>query len=75
RSPNPRPRVALAAAAGPVPRRVAALLGRNTARPRVGRAAAAALLACLIASGAATLDATSDLHSSIEVAQGEGAHH
>ncbi|MGW2113247.1 hypothetical protein [Streptomyces sp. NPDC001948] len=37
--------------------------------------AAAALLACLIASGAATLDATSDLHSSIEVAQGEGAHH
>ncbi|MFD7493852.1 M48 family metalloprotease [Streptomyces sp. NPDC059832] len=74
-APQPRPRVALAAAAGPVPRRVAALLGRNTARPRVGRAAAAALLACLVVSGAAALDATSDLHSSIEAAQGESAHH
>ncbi|MFE6494321.1 M56 family metallopeptidase [Streptomyces sp. NPDC057747] len=74
-APQPRPRVALAAAAGPVPRRVAALLGRNTARPRVGRGAAAALLACLVASGVAALDATNDLHSSIEVAQGEGAHH
>jgi beta-lactamase regulating signal transducer with metallopeptidase domain len=66
-----RPRVALAAAAGPVPRRVAALLGRATHRPGVGRAAAAALLACLILSGAAALEATNDLHSSIEVAQGE----
>ncbi|MFD0628937.1 M56 family metallopeptidase [Streptomyces sanglieri] len=74
-TPRPRPRVALAAAAGPVPRRVAALLGRNAARPRVGRAAAAALLACLVASGAAALDATSDLHSSIEAAQGENAQH
>ncbi|MFE6664688.1 M48 family metalloprotease [Streptomyces sp. NPDC057697] len=70
-----RPRAALAAAAGPVPRRVAALLGRNTARPRVGRAAAAALLVCLAVSGAAALDATSDLHSSIEAAQGEAPHH
>ncbi|WP_326743710.1 M48 family metalloprotease [Streptomyces sp. NBC_00121] len=66
-----RPRVALAATAGPVPRRVEALLGRATPRPRVGRAAAAALLACLVLSGAAALDATHDLHSSIEVAQGE----
>ncbi|MFF9348864.1 M56 family metallopeptidase [Streptomyces sp. NPDC014734] len=66
-----RPRVALAAAAGPVPRRVAALLDRAAPRPRAGRAAAAALLACLVLSGAAALDATSDLHSSIEVAQGE----
>ncbi|SFX57156.1 M56 family metallopeptidase [Streptomyces atratus] len=74
-APQPRPRVALAAAAGPVPRRVAALLGRSTARPRVGRVAAAALLACLVVSGAAALDATSDLHSSIEAAQGESAHH
>lgn len=74
-APQPRPRVALAAAAGPVPRRVAALLGRSTARSRVGRAAAAALLACLVVSGAAALDATSDLHSSIEAAQGESAHH
>ncbi|WP_406378955.1 M56 family metallopeptidase [Streptomyces sp. NBC_01618] len=74
-APQPRPRTALAAAAGPVPRRVAALLGRNAPRPRVGRAAAAALLACLVLSGAAALDATSDLHSSIEAAQGEGAPH
>ncbi|MFF2324550.1 MULTISPECIES: M56 family metallopeptidase [unclassified Streptomyces] len=70
-----RPRMALAAAAGPVPRRVAALLGRGTPRPRVGRAAAATLLACLVVSGAAALDATSDLHSSIETAQGESAQH
>lgn len=67
----PRPTVALAAAAGPVPRRVAALLGRAAVRPRVGRAAAVTLLACLAVSGAAALDATYDLHSSIEIAQGE----
>ncbi|MFI6898812.1 M56 family metallopeptidase [Streptomyces sp. NPDC050256] len=67
----PRPPVALAAAAGPVPRRVAALLGRAAARPRVGRAAAATLLACLALSGGAALDATYDLHSSIEIAQGD----
>ncbi|MFE9780212.1 M48 family metalloprotease [Streptomyces sp. NPDC005775] len=67
----PRPAVALAAAAGPVPRRVAALLGPAAARPRLGRIAAATLLACLAVSGAAALDATYDLHSSIEVAQGE----
>ncbi|MGW3088306.1 M56 family metallopeptidase [Streptomyces sp. NPDC001108] len=64
-----RPRAALAAAAGPVPRRVAALLGRAPARRRAGRAAAAVLLACLVVSGAAALDATDDLHSSIEAAQ------
>ncbi|WP_406099517.1 M48 family metalloprotease [Streptomyces sp. NBC_01013] len=69
--PAPRPAAALPAAAGPVPRRVAALLGRAAARPRVGRAAAATLLACLAVSGAAALDATYDLHSSIEIAQGE----
>ncbi|MFB7914553.1 M56 family metallopeptidase [Streptomyces sp. NPDC056061] len=70
-SARPRPRAALAALAGPVPRRVAALLGRAAPRPRAGRAAAAALLACLVVSATAALDATSDLHSSIEVAQGE----
>ncbi|MFG3137492.1 M56 family metallopeptidase [Streptomyces sp. NPDC048211] len=69
--PASRPAHALAAAAGPVPRRVAALLGKAAARPRVGRAAAAALLACLVVSGTAALDATYDLHSSIEIAQGE----
>ncbi|MEW2175513.1 hypothetical protein AB0890_04145 [Streptomyces sp. NPDC005406] len=40
-------------------------------RPRVGRAAAAALPACLVVSGAAALDALYGLHSSIEIAQGE----
>lgn len=65
------PAPALAAAAGPVPRRVAALLGRTAARPRIGRAAAATLIACLAVSGVAALDATHDLHSSIEAAQGE----
>ncbi|WP_285571265.1 M56 family metallopeptidase [Streptomyces sp. RTGN2] len=69
--PAPRPAGALPAAAGPVPRRVAALLGRPVVRPRIGRAAAATLLACLAVSGAAALDATYDLHSSIETAQGE----
>ncbi|MER6121028.1 hypothetical protein ABT146_34875, partial [Streptomyces sp. NPDC001743] len=57
--------------AGPVPRRVAALLGKGATASRVGRAAAATLLICLAVSGAAALDATYDLHSSIEVAQGE----
>uniref|UniRef100_A0AAU2W2W6 M56 family metallopeptidase n=1 Tax=Streptomyces sp. NBC_00008 TaxID=2903610 RepID=A0AAU2W2W6_9ACTN len=70
-TPAYRPAPALAAAAGPVPRRVAALLGRTAARPRIGRAAAATLIACLAVSGAAALDATHDLHSSIETAQGE----
>ncbi|MFF8914850.1 M56 family metallopeptidase [Streptomyces sp. NPDC015032] len=74
-APQLRPRTALAAAAGPVPRRVAALLGRSSPRPRVGRVAAAAMLACLVVSGAAALEATSDLHSSIEAAQGGGAQH
>nr|WSW70947.1 M56 family metallopeptidase [Streptomyces sp. NBC_00995] len=68
---GPRPAVALAAAAGPVPRRVAALLGRATAHRSPGRAAAAILLACVAVSGGAALDATYDLHSSIEIAQGE----
>ncbi|WP_330299658.1 hypothetical protein [Streptomyces sp. NBC_00503] len=46
-----RPGLALAATAGPVPRRVAALLGEGTearaARPLARRAAAVALAACL----------------------------
>ncbi|MFD7427144.1 M56 family metallopeptidase [Streptomyces sp. NPDC059818] len=67
----PHPAPALGAVAGPVPRRVAALLGRTAGRPRLGLAAAATLIACLAVSGAAALDATHDLHSSIEVAQGE----
>ncbi|MDX6352893.1 MAG: hypothetical protein QOF84_7683 [Streptomyces sp.] len=75
---GPRPRVALAATAGPVPRRVAALLGRGTdiapAPVRVRRIVAAALLACVVVSGASALGAAQNLHSNIEIAQGESPH-
>ncbi|WP_438485767.1 M56 family metallopeptidase [Streptomyces sp. S186] len=75
----PRPGTALAATAGPVPRRVAALLtpDRPADRPR-GRAApvghrliAAALLACVTVSAAGAVDAAADLHRTVESAQGE----
>ncbi|WP_369374620.1 M56 family metallopeptidase [Streptomyces sp. cg36] len=72
----PRPRAVLAAAAGPVPRRVAALLDRGPAAlPPLSRGArliAVALLACLGASTVSALDAAADLHGGIETAQGEG---
>ncbi|MFD7030014.1 M56 family metallopeptidase [Streptomyces sp. NPDC059917] len=74
-----RPTFALAATAGPVPRRVAALLGRpvgaaDAARPRTARhLTALALLTCLTLSGGAALDAAVDLHAGIEAAQGESA--
>ncbi|MBB4893454.1 Zn-dependent protease with chaperone function [Streptomyces olivoverticillatus] len=71
--PGRRPDLALRATAGPVPRRVAALLAAPaTASGIPGRAAyciAAALTGCLLVSGAATADATSDLHQNIESAQ------
>ncbi|MFJ6622266.1 M48 family metalloprotease [Kitasatospora sp. NPDC091335] len=77
RSPWPaRPRLVAAAHSGPVPRRVAALL-----RPRPAtapgtwlRAAAVALAACLALSTGASLEATADLHHTVEAAQqGTGA--
>lgn len=77
RSPWPaRPRTVAAAHSGPVPRRVAALL-----RPRPAstpgtrlRAAAVALAACLALSTGAALEATADLHHTVEAAQhGTGA--
>ncbi|WP_063771915.1 M48 family metalloprotease [Kitasatospora mediocidica] len=76
RAPRPsRPSLAPAAAAGPVPRRVAALLSPH---PRTGgrrrAAAAVALAACLAVSTAATLDATTDLHRSVETAQASAEH-
>ncbi|MCB5909114.1 M56 family metallopeptidase [Streptomyces pinistramenti] len=68
----------LAATAGPVPRRVAALLRRDLGRaapaPRVRRFIAAGLLVCLVGSGACALSAADDLHAHIEVAQGEASH-
>jgi hypothetical protein len=61
-----------------VPRRVAALLGAAPApgagpllHARTPRAIAAVLLACLALSAGCALEAASDLHGSIEVAQGE----
>ncbi|AJT64282.1 hypothetical protein T261_2608 [Streptomyces lydicus] len=74
--PSPhRPSAALAATAGPVPRRVAALLspGRPAARPRTRsgarRLAAAAVLACVACSAAGALDAAADLHRTVERAE------
>ncbi|MEV7085955.1 M56 family metallopeptidase [Streptomyces sp. NPDC093085] len=69
-----RPRAALAAVAGPVPRRVAALLGAGDSRatrPRAGRLVAGALLLCLAVSGGTALGAAGEVHAHIESAQGE----
>jgi len=71
-----RPCATLAATAGPVPRRVAALLGREVdSTPAPSRFIAVALLCCVVVSGASALGAANDLHSSIEVAQENGPHH
>ncbi|MCX4553837.1 M56 family metallopeptidase [Streptomyces sp. NBC_01267] len=82
RAPAARPSVVLAATAGPVPRRVAALLGRHPTgraghgrRGRAARTVAAALLVCLSLSAAGALDAAKDLHGGIEAAQGGTGHH
>lgn len=75
-----RPGISPAAAAGPVPRRVAALLagdapaagtGDGRVLPRAVRPVACALLLCLTLSGAAAVAAADDLHTHIEIAQGE----
>ncbi|MEW2409821.1 M56 family metallopeptidase [Streptomyces griseoviridis] len=73
--PGARPRFALGATASPVPRRVAALL-TAPARTRVPRGPLPRVLACLLLasvalSTAAALDAAADLHTGIEIAQGE----
>ncbi|WP_328535741.1 M56 family metallopeptidase [Streptomyces sp. NBC_00344] len=77
-----RPSVVLAATAGPVPRRVAALLthrptgvGKPGRQGHLARAVAGALLACLALSAAGALDAATDLHTGIEAAQGETGRH
>ncbi|MDH6134449.1 Zn-dependent protease with chaperone function [Kitasatospora sp. MAA4] len=76
RAPRPaRPFLAPAAAAGPVPRRVAALLSPHPGTGGRRRAAAAlALAACLAVTATATLDATTDLHRSVETAQASAEH-
>ncbi|MFE3181290.1 M56 family metallopeptidase [Streptomyces violascens] len=72
-----RPRAVLAATAGPVPRRVAALLDRRPAprlpRSHGARLIAAVLLGCLCVSAASAIEAAADLHGGIEIAQGEAA--
>ncbi|WP_438290092.1 M56 family metallopeptidase [Streptomyces sp. HUAS TT7] len=75
-APGPaRPRAVLAATAGPVPRRVAALLDRRPAprlpRSHGARLIAAVLLGCLCVSAASAIEAAADLHGGIEIAQGE----
>ncbi|MEV5505380.1 M56 family metallopeptidase [Streptomyces orinoci] len=68
-----RPAPALSAVAGPVPRRVSALLGASGG-PQGGvwarHAVALSLGVCVLLSGAAVVDATGDLHASVETAQG-----
>lgn len=74
-APPGRPAVAAAAATGPVPRRVAALLHRPTGHRRPAPAIALVLLVCAgVSSGAAAAGAIS-LHTSVEVAQGEARAH
>ncbi|MHC3468797.1 M56 family metallopeptidase [Streptomyces sp. 7R007] len=71
--PGPRPRLSLTATAGPVPRRVSALL--NGTRPRarlLPRVLACLLLTCAVLSATGTAEAATDLHEGIELAQGEG---
>ncbi|MGW1890450.1 M56 family metallopeptidase [Streptomyces sp. NPDC002004] len=71
-----RGRLTPAVAAGPVPRRVAALLEsapRERRAWRAHRVLAVAVVACVALSGVCAVDAASDLHGSVEVAQGEVA--
>ncbi|WP_327294235.1 M56 family metallopeptidase [Streptomyces sp. NBC_01197] len=82
RAPAARPSVVLAATAGPVPRRVAALLGHSPAgaahhggHGRAARALAGALLVCLSLSAGGALDAATDLHGGIEAAQAASGDH
>ncbi|MFB6558355.1 hypothetical protein ACFCYH_05470 [Streptomyces sp. NPDC056400] len=72
--PAPRPGFALAATAGSVPLRVAARLGQPARTRRPGaprRPAALTLLAWLVVSAGASFPAADDLHTGIEIAQGE----
>ncbi|MFC9926375.1 M48 family metalloprotease [Streptomyces sp. NPDC127190] len=69
-APSSRPAFAAAAAGGPVPQRVQALLAAPLA-PRAGRAVAALLLVCAAGSCVASVTGMADFHHRIEVAQGE----
>lgn len=70
-----RPSAALAATTGPVPRRVAALLHATPPaglrKARGPRLVAALLAGCLLLGAAAAVEGATDLHESVETAQGE----
>ncbi|MGI5459327.1 M56 family metallopeptidase [Streptomyces sp. CA-249302] len=76
--PRRRPGLSLTATAGPVPRRVSALLAPPRATSRTHRLLPRALAALLLASAAlsvtAALEAATDMHAGIEFAQGESGH-
>lgn len=67
-APSFAPAIALSATAGPVPRRVAALLDETPPgmRSRVMPWIGVALSACLLTSGASALDAATDLNARLE---------
>ncbi|WP_329133121.1 M56 family metallopeptidase [Streptomyces sp. NBC_01476] len=62
---------ALSATAGPVPRRVAALLTPPRVGVRAPRVISAVLVSCVALSAGCAVEAAHQLHGSIEVAQGE----
>ncbi|PPS90992.1 M48 family metalloprotease [Streptomyces sp. MH60] len=70
-SPSTRPDFAPAATTGPVPQRVAALLGPAGGRPRTPRTAAFLLVVCTLLSVAAGTVGVVDFHHEVEIAQGE----
>lgn len=76
-APGRRPGFLPGATAGPVPRRVAALLHpepRAASRARMRRAGAAVLLVCAaLTAASANAEAAHDLHANVEIAQGETA--
>lgn len=72
--PAGRPRLVPGATCGPVPRRVATLMGTGTTgaagmRGSRRRLVAALLISCLALSAASTLHAASELHNSVEIAE------
>ncbi|MDF3301310.1 M48 family metalloprotease [Streptomyces tropicalis] len=66
-----RPDLAPAAASGPVPHRVKALLAAPSAPSRAAPWIAALLLACTVVSFAASTTGMLDFHHRVEIAQGE----
>ncbi|MER5596897.1 M48 family metalloprotease [Streptomyces sp. NPDC002265] len=72
-APSPRPDFAAAAATGPVPQRVAALLTPPGRPSRAPHRVALLLAACALLSGTAASAGVLDFHHEIEIAQGEAA--